>query len=211
MSLLLGLGLKSRKPYGAAALLSGAESDGVQLLTGTDNQFTGWTDVNEVTTRAGTTTAPDGTANGAARMTDVASVQRHIIYYLQGGFVAGNDYTFSIYAKYSNMQYLNISIGDSGGAGKIYAIFNLINGTVTDSGISVAGAGANIIFTSIAAAVNGFYKLSLRGRANNGSTSLYVQVCMTDQATLGPVFAGDPQYAGTGSGNVFVWRPKVAA
>lgn len=191
------------------SLLDGSESDGTNQLTGGQSLFTSdWGSV-EATLTPSNAVAPNG-ATEAARLLETTANDRHIIYgsafYLPS---AGASFTYSVYAKAINRQYIQLMVG-SGAATRVYAYFDLINGTVTDSGFVSGSGGTAVSATSIQAAVNGFYKCSMTMIYDGSTSVLTPQIDLSDVATFGaPLSANSPQYTGNASNGAYLWRAKV--
>ena len=117
-----------------------------------------WTK-SSVSVTANSTTAPDGTTT-ADTVTDTATTG----YLFQDIQVsgAGQIVTFSVYAKKTNTDFLNLSPARSGATtyGELRAWFNLSNGTVGTT--QNVGAGV-VLDTNIENVGNGWYRCSLTG------------------------------------------------
>jgi hypothetical protein len=192
----------------AAAGLDGSESDGTQLLAGPATFATDWS-VSEASISTGAAAAPNG-ANDAAQFRGTTNNSRHIIYQLVGTISANTQYTASIYAKQNQYRYLQLILASGSTGTKLAIYFDLQTGTVTDTEI-ISSAGSVIASTSMAAAVNGFYKCSVTFTLDNVSTSVYFQPGLSDVATYAaPLQFDTPQFAGANAtDNVLVWRPKL--
>jgi len=106
----------------------------------------------------------------------------------------GATYTLSVYLKYTDRRYVNLSIYSNGGLG-LYAAasFDIQNGTVSNSGVS--GAGYAIVGTpTISDAGNGWYRCSIT--ATIGSTAANtIAIAPSDLGTVSSY--GLNSYAGT--------------
>lgn len=195
---------------GGAPLLDGSESDGTNLISGGPLAFTsGWGSL-DVTLTANNATDPAG-GSAAATVRESATTTRHGIY-IQQSITAGNTYNWSIYAKSVTRQYMQLFLASSGGATRIYAYFDLINGTVTDSGI-LSSSGSSMGTPTIQAAVNGFYKCSMPSVVIDGTdANPYFQPMCSDASTYGaPLTLNSPSFLGVSGNGLNLWRPKVAA
>ena len=190
------------------ALLDGSESDGTSKLTAPTTAMTSnWDALNGTfTNTAGT--APDGSGN-ASKLLESAVTDRHIIYTIGFAITAGATVTYSIYSKMITRRYLQMTAGP-GGAAAIYAFFDLQAGSVTNSG-TVSPDGTTVVSaTNCQAAVNGFYKCTLTGKVDAGTTSPYLTLALSDVATYGaPLSAESPSYLGVITNGALFWRPKV--
>ena len=192
-------------------LLDGSESDGTNIVPGSVavDFSSGWGGLGGTLT-ANNALAPDGTTT-AARFLEDTSTARHGTYAFVQGITSGAAHTYSFYAKSITRQYFQIIIGGGGGA-KPYAYFDLVNGTVTNSGSEAPDGSTTIVSTACAAAVNGFYKCSVRCIVDASSSNVHFQAMPSDVATYGsPLDAGSPSFTGNASNGIYIWRPKIAA
>ncbi len=208
----LGLGMSligfgAFTPAAASGGLDGSESDGVNLLTGTNAMTSGWTTLDTTLTNAAAV-ASDGTTT-ASSMLEAATTARHGVYQLAtigGGNPAVN---YSCYAKQVTRRYLQILIVRADTGGRMWAYYDLQAGTVTDSGTS----GIAILnSTAIAAGANGYYKCTLNGNCTaGGNTQAYVSIMASNVATYGaPLDSDSPSYLGVITNGAYLWRPKAA-
>ena len=189
----------------AAGGLDGSESDGTNLLsTGFPGFTAGWT-TEDVTLTAAATASPSGSTD-AASVVENGSNTRHDIYYTHSGAAIGTC-TASAYMKAFGRRYAVIQLADDGGNGfQFYA--DLQDGLITDT--EVFGTGS-ISSTSIAAAVNGFYKVSASGSFGASETGdRYFTIALSNVATYGAPLSNElPQYTGDGTSGIYVWRGKL--
>lgn len=191
-----------------SVLLDGSESDGTNKLIGGNADFTtNWTGLNATLT-ANNAVAPDTTTT-AARLLETAVTDRHIAYIIGFSITAGATVTYSVYAKQITRRYLQMTVGP-GGAAAIYAYYDLQAGTVTNSG-TISPDGTTVVSaTNCQAAVNGFYKCTLTGKVDAGSTTPYLTLALSDVATYGaPLSSDSPSYLGVITNGAYLWRPKV--
>lgn len=205
----IGIGLGSNAAaLSGTPLLDGSESDGTSKLDAPTTAMTSnWNALNGTfTNTAGT--APDGSGN-ASKLLETAVTDRHIIYNIGFAITAGATVTYSIYAKMITRRYLQMTVGP-GGAAAIYAYFDLQAGAVTNSG-TISPDGTTVVSaTNCQAAVNGFYKCTLTGKVDAGTTSPYLTLALSDVATYGaPLSADSPSYLGVITNGALFWRPKV--
>jgi hypothetical protein len=115
---------------------------------------------------------------------------------------SGGTQTFSVYAKENTIRYVQLLIGSDGGA---YVYADLQTGTITAA--DDTGGNLTYVSSSIAAAVNGFYKVSLSASLGYGF-STYYHIALSDRSThTAPLSSDSPQF--TTSNSLYVWRPKV--
>lgn len=195
---------------GGGGLLDGSESDGTNLFTGGDLAFTSGWGALDVTKTANNATDPAG-GSAAATVRESATTTRHGLY-IQRAITAGAAYNWSIYAKSVTRQYMQLFLASSGGSTRIYAYFDLINGTVTDYGI-LSSSGSSMGTPTIQAAVNGFYKCTMPSVVIDGTdANPYYQPMCSDNATYGGSLAlNSPSFLGVAGNGLNLWRPKVAA
>ena len=194
---------------GSVALLDGSESDGTNLITGaSDLDFTTWAALASTKT-INNATSPAGTLT-ACRILEDVTTDRHGIYNSSiFTITGGSSHTYSVYAKSITRRYMQIILA-VGGSAKIYAYFDLQSGAVTNSGTVSPSGGTAVTSTSIAAAVNGFYKCTITGIVDGTSTGPFFQFMASDVGTYGaPLTADSPSFAGNTSNGIYVWRPKA--
>ncbi len=193
----------------AASLLDGSESDGTNLLGAGPAAFTsGWSTLDATLTANAASDPAGGSAAATVRETSGAP-RRHGIY-RQPSFTAGTSHTYSVYALSVTRQYMVLFVAGSASSAKLYAYFDVINGTVTDSGI-LNSSGSSIGTPTIEAAVGGFFKCSIPSAVvDSSSGNPYLQYMCSDVATYGaPLESDNPQFAGSTSTGLNLWRPKV--
>jgi hypothetical protein len=168
----------------------------VNLLTYTqDFDNAAWGSIG-VTVTANAAVSPDGTSTADKVVaTNTASTYRAIA---RGLTITATPYVYSVYAKAAEYSLLRIAEGASG---RLYASFDLSNGTV------VAGTTGGVQFTSasITAVGNGWYRCAV---AFTGTASTYSLDFggYPAGATLNPYGS---QYAGDGISGVFAWGAQL--
>jgi hypothetical protein len=189
----------------SAALLDGSEADGTNLFTGAPGFTSGWT-ANESTVTTAAAVAPDGTTT-AAELKENSNTSRHSVDQLTpfGGALAVSAGIWSVYGKQGSRRYLQLSLYTAG-AYRLHVFADLQTGTITDSGAT----GITLNSSSIQAAVNGFWKVTTQFEM--APTSLlensYYLYALSDVSSGGDA---EVSYAGNGSGNIYLWRPKLVA
>jgi hypothetical protein len=156
------------------------------------------------TITANSTSAPDGTTT-ADTLTATASTNSHIIQQLVTTNASQN-YSYSIYAKYSTAQYIAFGFA-SGALGTAwgYVTVDIQNGTITQT---TNGAGASITISgSISSVGNGWYRITVLG--NYSQTNTYPSLLIVD--TSNPSFGsfGSFSWTATGTEAVFLWGAQV--
>lgn len=186
--------------------LTGAESDGTQLLSGDDAFSSGWIVIGGGSVTLNTSPSPTGTTT-AARFTETGSSNRKT--YLQTVAVTDAVHTLSFYLSYATRRYAQVAAFNANGASSAcLGYYDLVSGTVTDTEQLNAAQSAA---TGIAAGANGFYKCSLQFRLAADATSMYATLSMSDVATYGSPLDGDsPSYTGDGVSSFLMWRPKLS-
>jgi hypothetical protein len=190
-------------PASGGVLLDGSESDGTNVLAGTD-ALSAWLISGATLTRS-VVLAPNGATDGATLVGNGSS-GRHLGYEEVASW-APDTYTFSIYAKQDTLRYIQLIMGGNGGF-KAWVYADLQAGTITDTGDQ--GSGTLYISSAIAAAVNGYYKVSITFSDAGFATPGYVQVALSDRAThTGSLESDSPDF--TTSSGIYLWRPKLVA
>ena len=154
-----------------------------------------WFDKSRTTVTADTTTAPDGTST-ADTIFETATTGGHWVGSdLLNVFIAGQTYTYSIYAKNisGGRGYINLSPYGPFASGS-YAQFNLNTGAVgTTSGVTA----------SIISVGNGWYRCIATATATATSTERFY-VALSDGSS-----SQFPSYAGDVSKGIFVWGAQL--
>jgi len=132
------------------------EPSRTQLVTKSE-LFSGgfWGNYNSTTTD-NQTTAPDGLLT-ASKFSGTSDVTAHTLYLNPYPVVSGNDYTYSVFAKKNENNFIQINTGQ--GFGNLYANFDLDNGVV---------GSFNTLDANIKPYLNGWFKCSVKA---NSSTS----------------------------------------
>jgi hypothetical protein len=141
-------------------------------------------------------TAPDGSAT-AYSVADTVVTNTHTVTQTVT-IPSGATVTGSVYLKQNTGTYCQVLFNNS--TAQFYVTVNLATGAITES---VAAGGATIASSSIAAAANGYYRVTVTGSCPS-VTSLNFLVAGTTAAT-GTGFA--PSYLGAYSR--YVWGPQV--
>ena len=144
-----------------------------------------WTKFSSSVT-ANQITSPDGTQN-ADKLIALAVNSDHGVYQIP--FVTlGASYTYSVFAKAGEYNFLRIADGDGNGA-----FFNLSNGTI------VGSLSTNPTIISVG---NGWYKCSMTALTSGTSTLMAVVVC---QSGTTAVFTGD------GTSGIYIYGAQLEA
>lgn len=147
-----------------------------------------WTKADS-TIASNQTIAPDGTFT-ADKLIDNTNNNWHAVY--QSINYTGN-VTASIYAKYSNRQYLKF-VTNNDNATDRGATFDLINKTVTNTS---AGVTATIVDIG-----DGWVRVSVTSYSTGGGSRYYNWALATNSA-------GTYIYIGDGNGSVFLWGAQL--
>ena len=144
-----------------------------------------WTKFSSSVT-ANSVISPDGTQN-ADKLIALAVNSDHGVYQLPV-VTLGASYTYSVFAKAGEYNFLRIADGDGNGA-----FFNLSNGTI------VGSLSANPTIISIG---NGWYKCSMTALTSGTSTLMALVVC---QSGTTAVFTGD------GTSGIYIYGAQLEA
>lgn len=194
------------KAAGGGGGLDGSESDGTNLLVGGLGMTSGYLPSRTTFTNAATT-APDGTSTASSLIENSGSGSHVITQQLSGSPNTNVSRTASVYAKAIGRQYLALSHLDATGVHRFTVYADLSGGTITDTHTFGSAAGTS---SSIAAAVNGFWKVSLTVTLNGGNSDAYWEVALSNVATYAaPLSFDDPSYTGDGSSGAYLWRGKL--
>jgi len=129
------------------------------------------------------TISPDGTLNADEFVEDFSNTN-HRVFASQIPVVSGNSYSFSLFAKYKNLQYLQLTFNGSQFNNNQFATFDLINGVVSGFSSGVA---------NIEKHKNGWYRLIFTATATvSSNTGAYI-------ITSNVPNLRDPSYQGNGS------------
>ena len=175
------------------------------LLLQSQNFATSWTVAGtNATVTSNTTAAPDGTTT-ADTLTDNATSGVHRV--AQSLTTSNtNQMVYSVFAKYSTLQWISISLSTSTGtwAG---AKFDVQNGVLGST--SQQGAGFTANSSSITAVGNGWYRCVLVLTPGASGSTVVVISGATDGTTFTTSQRGSEVYSGTSS-SVFLWGAQLA-
>lgn len=164
------------------------EEQRTNLIT-QSNAFTGsaWAIRTGVTVTSNNATSPDGTSN-ATTINEGTANDYHDIY--NTGTIAGSSgtFTYSIFAKNVNGQYLNLAVSFNS-SNYIGIIFDLSNGTVANS---ASVGGFSIVSSSITNVGNGWYRCAVIVTTNS---TCGINVSLANSTTIGTY--GVSTYTGT--------------
>jgi hypothetical protein len=152
-----------------------------------------WVKTNATVT-ANATTAPDGTTSADKIIEDTQN-QFHFINSNSGTFAAGS-YSFSVFAKASERNILQLFFNGSANA-NAFANFNLQNGTVSLSASCTP---------SIENYGNGWYRCTIVATVSVSTVPL-AYLCLQNSATASRAAT----YAGNGTSGLFVWGAQLEA
>jgi len=133
------------------------ESQSTNLITQSE-LFSGgsWGNYNSTTTD-NQTTAPDGLLT-ASKFSGTSDVTAHTLYLNAYPVVSGNDYTYSVFAKKNESNFIQINTGQ--GFGNLYANFDLDNGVV---------GSFNTLDADIEPYLNGWFKCSVKANSSTAT------------------------------------------
>ena len=138
------------------------------------------------------TTSPTGTMT-ADKINETA-VTNSFYASQSAAFVAGNEYSLSVYAKKGERDFVILRLPSAAFGVDTSAFFNLNTGVV--------GTTVNSPSTSIVNVGNGWYRCSIgkTATANSASANLLILISQTDGVT---------NYAGTAGSGLFVWGAQL--
>jgi hypothetical protein len=139
--------------------------------------------------------APDGTTTAEKLIADTTVGLHTVLRAIS--VVAGSAYTFSIYAKKSQYDFVFVRTGPSGaGLSTRTSIVNLTNGTIVSE--TVVGQ------TKVIDANNGWYRIAVTTAVTTGSGAPSFSVGALDNS------AGT-DFAGNDSDGIFIWGAQIEA
>jgi hypothetical protein len=160
------------------------------------NQTSMWAQSN-ISVSANATTAPNGATTADKLILTTGSAQQKRLNFASYTPAAGT-YTFSVYAKAAEYNFIALTVFDSGYKG---AVFNISTGTVTSTLASTT--------TTVTSAGNGWYRISVTATTsatlNNNASGIWPY--QNDPGSAGGVATSD----GNSSGGVFVWGAQFEA
>ena len=146
------------------------------------------------TISANVTTSPDGTTN-ADKLIDNSTLAGHS-FNSTTSMVSGTTYTWSIFAKMSEIRYLTLRYVSGGAFSTNYITnFDLLNGTATNSATLPA---SSFLITSFG---NGWYKCSISQAANATGTGTYAAYLSKDGVAS--------TYTGNGTDGLFIYGAQL--
>jgi hypothetical protein len=156
----------------------------------------GWTKFNSTIT-ANATTDPNGNLN-ADKLVEQATTQNHNVNQAFS-FVAGVPYTYSVYAKAAERQYIQIIFTTPAYSGNFIGVFNLSGNGAT--AVNVGG-----LTSSITSVGNGWYRCSITSTATTaGSATPQIRVTTSFSTT-----AASSTYLGDGTSGVYLWGAQLS-
>jgi len=149
-----------------------------------------------VTVSGDFTYAPDGTKS-ADKLIETATTAGHVISTTSGITVSGSKkYSYSVYAKAKEKQYLQLIVTGIGLGVNDYANFDLQNGLIGD-----IGAGIDAAITPVG---NGWYRCSISFTPVSGTTAtLYMWLINASNS------ARAPSTTGNGYDGLFIWGAQL--
>ena len=148
-----------------------------------------WTKVG-LTVTANATASPDGTV-GADKLAEDATAAAHQTYTNPIAISAGSTYTYTVYAKQAERNWISISAWDTS---ERFTWFNLANGTI---GTNTVGNTATI--TPVG---NGWYRCTVTRTVSSANTYGQFFVSTNDNVV---------NYAGTAGSGLYIWGAQLEA
>ena len=169
-----------------------------EASTNSDTGLSRWT-VSGATLTAASDIAPDGT-NTMYRMADTATSGTH--YAFNGATTTANvPYTFSIFAKAAEYQFIQVFYDDNAGNG-VYATFDLVNGTISQP-ITSRGTGVVTGLAWIRSIGNGIWRCGVSAQTTVTTGRMGALMAQTGNPGWPSAYAGDP------SKGVLVWGAQL--
>jgi hypothetical protein len=147
--------------------------------------------------------APDGNLTGEKLFEDNSAATTHFLSQTTTGASSNAIQSMSIWVKAGERGNVALRMTSGAVANRIDGFFNLSNGTFT---ISPQGNGvANFLGCFMEAWANGWYRISVSGIANSGTTigSTLFRVHLAASANLAGI-----TYTGDGSSGLYLWGAK---
>jgi hypothetical protein len=173
------------------------EPQRVNSILQSENWSLSWS-LLRVTNSANSTTSPDGTAS-ADQLLDTAVAGTHVAIQTITKAASPVAYTASIYLKASVRTLGELRLSDQAGNGARNT-FNLASGTIGTP--AAFGTGFTAITSTMTAAGNGWYRMTLTATTNS-SVTLGHEIYMANDSA-------NTSYTGDGSG-FFVWGAQLEA
>lgn len=146
------------------------------------NGFTTWTPTALTVTAAATTDPLYGTTT-ASSITDTAVTSQHIIISQNIPFTSGTTYTYSVYAKFSTSQFIQLYVGSGVFGANAWANYDIQNGVLGTTGTSVTAFITNV--------GNGWYRIGFSAPATStASAQVVIGGCSTSNMTRGAGYLG---------------------
>ena len=167
-----------------------AEPQRTNLLTYSEDFSSGiWGNYNSTVTSS-VTTAPDGLLSGS-KFSGTADVTAHTLFLNAYTVVASNDYTYSVFAKKNESNFIQINTGS--GFSNLYANFDLDNGVV---------GNFNTLDANIESYSNGWFKCSVKANSSTttGQTTFSIIESLTD--------ARNPSFNALNK-SVYIWGAQL--
>lgn len=163
-------------------------STNLQIYSKQFDNVTGWSTVLNGVVTADQLQSPDGVVD-ADQFAETAATGLHYLRSTAVTTTASSVYCASLYVKpRGNTQYLELRWSNTGGTSGAYAIFDIINGTITTSATALGTGTA--VGASIIEIGNGYYRISIAG-SHSGTSSATFIVGNTDGVTVGDSYAGN--------------------
>mgnify|MGYP003647200508 CR=1 FL=1 len=142
------------------------------------------------------TTSPANDLTGS-KITERTNTGRQGLFQTLGSLAQSN-YSFSLFAKESTNRYVVINISDVSGANYFQSVFDLNNGTITQENLNGSAVKISSKSTSL---LNGWYRIEIIVNV----IPKYLTISLSRVPTFIPGSFGYNNYAGNGTGNIFIW------
>lgn len=165
------------------------------LLVRTEEFDTGsWSKAANASVTANATNDPNGYLNADKLVEDTAT-SGHFTF--QGYvYTAAIPYTYSVYAKAAERQYVQIVYPAGSFGSALVAGFDLVNGT------TVVSAAATSTITAVG---NGWYRCSITATATTTTTSTNTQIRIANSLS-----STASNYTGNGTSGIYIWGAQLS-
>jgi hypothetical protein len=186
--------------YGGAELLSNSSRTNLLLQSSLQS---GWTTVG-VSGSLISGSNPDSSTS-VVQITDSSANSAHTLYQGSITISAGQRYTFSVWLKYVNHQYITVGL-DNGNTDGVMTTVDLINATFSPINLFATAYGSNADI-SLITYPNGWIRVSLSGLLPTADTAARCVLGFSDRANAGP--NNYRIYTGTGSDKFLCWGAQL--
>jgi len=192
-------GLIKTSKQGEARIDYTDSSDGVLLLENSSTNlitysedFTQWS--NTRSSDLSGFISPNGENNATKFISDTTASSSHIIKSTDFTISSGQKYTYSVFVKANQLNYVRLMFTDSAVSKYLSVFFNLTNGTV---GTTFDGSTATLDFSNIENFGNGWFRCSVSGDLDT-TTTAHARIYLADNDN-------SFSFNGDGTSGIYVW------